>query len=108
MIAKGNSEVGVCAHTLLSVMQREIPFSRSKGIDPDVYDIPFADAGTYLDETARAVLDYYEPRVDVDRIRFDYGQELDGNGIRYTVDLIDSGIDEDDEYGFDDDEGDDE
>ena len=108
MLAEGNSEVGACAHTLLSVMQREIPFSRSKGIDPDVYDVPFGDVGTYLDETARDVLGYYEPRVNVENVQLEFGQTGESDETRYTIELVDADLDEDGDLEIDDEDWDDE
>ena len=35
MLAEGNSDMAVCASNLLTVMQREIPFARSKGKPTD-------------------------------------------------------------------------
>ena len=103
MLASGNSSVAACAHCLLSAMQREIPFSRSKGIDPDVYDVPFDDVRPYLDETARDTLTAYEKRVKVDDIDLQFYQVTGEDGTYYTVTLKDAEGDIND-----DDEGDDE
>lgn len=103
MLAAGNSEVEACSHCLLSAMQREIPFARSKGLDPDVYDVAFDDAETLLDEAARNVLGAYESRVDVESVVLDFGEDENGDETTYTVTLVDP--DEDINDGYD--EGDD-
>lgn len=102
MLSSGNSEVGACSHNLLSAMQREIPFARAKGIDPDVYDVPFGEVEGYLDETARDVLGYYEPRVNVETVDLEFGQEGDGDATRYTVEVVET--DDEDEDDEEDDE----
>ena len=103
MLASGNSSVTACALNLLSAMQREIPFARSKGIDPDVYDVPFEDARLYLDETARDTLEAYEKRVNVEEIDLQFYQVTDDDGTYFTATLTDAEGDIND-----DDEGDDE
>lgn len=105
MLAHGNSEVAACSFCLLNAQQREVPFARSKGMDPDVYDVPFSEAETYLDESARDVLGAYEGRVDVEDVSLEFGLADDGDTTRYTVALVDSGADLDDEFD-EDDEGD--
>jgi len=102
MLASGNSSVAACARALLAAMQREIPFARSKGIDPDVYDAPFDDVRPYLDETARDVLGAYEPRVSVEDIDLQFYQVTGEDGTYFTVELKDA------EGDINDDEGDDE
>ena len=103
MLAAGNSSVEACSGCLLSTMQREIPFGRSKGIDPDVYDVPFSEVGPYLDESARDTLSAYEPRVNVDDVDLQFWQVDDGDGTYFTVSMSESEGDIND-----DDEGDDE
>lgn len=103
MLAEGNSAVEPCARNLLSAMQREIPFSRSKGIDPDVYDVPFGDVAPFLDESARETLTAYEPRINVDNVDLQFWQVEDEDGTYFTVDITDREGDINDE----DDEGDD-
>lgn len=102
MLAQGNSAVESCARCLLGAMQRETPFARSKGIDPDVYDVPFSEVGAYLDESARNVLSAYEPRVSVDDVDLQFWQVDDDDGTYFTVE-----ISEGDEDINDEDEGDD-
>ena len=103
MLGTGNSSVEACANCLLGSMQREIPFARSKGIDPEIYDAPFDDIGPYLDESARTVISAYEPRVTVDDIDLQFWQVEDEDGTYFTVSLSDNDGDVND-----DDEGDDE
>lgn len=105
MLASGNSDIGACSLCLLSAMQREIPFARSKGIDPDVYDVPFDEAETYLDESAREVLGVYEPRVNAEQVQLEFAQSESDDDSRFTVSMVDAEGDINDE---DDDEGDDE
>ena len=81
MLSSGNSEVGACSHNLLSAMQREIPFARAKGIDPDVYDVPFG---------------------EVETVDLEFGQEGDGDATRYTVEVVET--DDEDEDDEEDDE----
>ena len=90
MLAIGNSAVGPCTYCLTSAMQREIPFARSKGIDPDVYDVPFDDVSTFLDQTARDVIGAYEPRVAVDSVELEFGQVDSDDGTYYAVTISDA------------------
>ena len=103
MLATGNSSVGACAFCLVSAMQREIPFARSKGIDPDVYDVAANEVGTFLDQTARSAIGAYEPRVKVDDIDLDFSQITDEEGTYFTATISDN-----DEDINEDSEGDDE
>lgn len=88
MLAEGNSEVGPCAACLLSALQREVPFARSKGIDPDVMDMPLNETAGYLDETARDVISAYEPRVNVGTADFDFDEADDPSEAPYRVSLV--------------------
>lgn len=99
MLASGNSSVGACAFCLVGAMQREIPFARSKGIDPDVYDVPVNEVGTFLDQTARSALSAYEPRVKVDSIDLEFSQIADEEGTYFiaTISDNDDDINEDSE-----------
>ena len=103
MLPSGNSSVAACARCLMSAVQREIPFARSKGIDPDVYDVPFEDVRPSLDETARDTLAVYERRVSVEDTELQFYQETGDDGTFVTVTLADSDGDI-----IDEDEGDDE
>lgn len=100
MLAEGNSSVAACSHNLLSMMQREVPYARTKGMDPDVYDMPFDEAEGYLDESARSVLGTYEGRIDVDAVSLDFGEDGDESGASYTVEVVQSSMNDDSEdYG---------
>lgn len=89
MLPSGNSDVGPCAACLLSTMQREVPYARSKGIDPDVMDMPLDVAEGYLDESARNVLAEYEERVDVDSVEFDFEAGENPWDAPYRVTMVD-------------------
>ena len=91
MLASGNSSVGACTFCLVSAMQREIPFARSKGIDPDVYDIPMNEVGVYLDESARNSIGAYEPRVDVDDVDLEFDQVTGIEGTYFTASITQNG-----------------
>ena len=88
MLATGNSGVGACAACLLSTLQREVPFARSKGIDPDIMDMPLDEAAGYLDESARDVLGAYEPRASVASAEFDFSASEVPWGAPYKVSLV--------------------
>ena len=104
MLAEGNSAVETCARCLLSAMQREIPFARSKGIDPDVYDVPFSEVSTYLDESARNTIEAYEPRVNVDNVDLQFWQVENDDGTYFTVEISEDTEDiNDEDYERDDD-----
>ena len=88
MLANGNAEVGPCAACLLSAQQREIPYARSKGIDPDVMDMPMDDVAGYLDETARNALSAYEPRVSVDTVLLEFEAGVAPHEAPYKVHIV--------------------
>ena len=102
MLASGNSSVVACSFNLVNIAQREVPFSRSKGMDPDIYDMPYSQVNTYLDESARDVLDAYEDRIDVETVELEF-TEADDDGGRFKVAIVESSLEEFE----DDDEGDD-
>lgn len=90
----GNSDVDVCAANLLSMMQREGCYARSKGLDGDALGLPPDIAEGYIDESARDCLEVYEPRVDLDEIDFEIAT---GDGVLpYDVTLVDAEDEEDD------------
>lgn len=88
MLASGNAEVGQCSACLLSTMQRELPYARSKGIDPDVMDMPMDDVAGYLDEAARNALSAYEPRVSVDAVQFEFEAGAEPHEAPYKVTIV--------------------
>ena len=88
MLASGNAEVGPCAACLLSAQQREVPYGRSKGIDPDVMDMPMDDVAGYLDEAARNALSAYEPRVSVDTVQFEFEAGVKPHEAPYKVTIV--------------------
>ena len=99
MLAEGNSSIEACSHNLLSMMQREVPFSRTKGMNPDVYDMPFDEAEGFLDEPARSVLGTYEGRVDIDSVELDFGEGDGSDDATYSVEIVQSSINEEsDDY----------
>lgn len=93
MLASGNSEVGPCSACLLATLQRELPFARSKGIDPDVMDMSLDEAAGYLDESARDALAAYEPRVAVDSVELDFAESGEPWEAPYRVGIV-AGADE--------------
>ena len=98
-MSEGNASIAACSHNLLSAMQREIPFARSKGMNPDVFDMPFDEAESYLDESARNVLGAYEARVDVEAVELEFGEGDDAGGASYQVGVVQSSINEEsDDY----------
>ncbi|MBQ9000270.1 MAG: hypothetical protein IJ087_23100 [Eggerthellaceae bacterium] len=91
--------MAACSHNLLAMKQREVPFSRTKGMDPDIYDMPFDEAEGYLDEAARSVLGTYEDRIDIDAVELDFGESDDVSGASFTVEIVQSSINEEsDDY----------
>lgn len=104
MLASDNSSVVACSFNLVNIAQREVPFARSKGMDPDVYDMPYTGVESYLDESARDVLDSFEDRIDVETVELDFTNDSDAVPGRYTVSIVESSLEEFE----DDDEGDDE
>lgn len=62
MRKEGNGEPLVCAQNLINTTISEIPFSRSKGLEPGLIDKPAA-AIEALDEAVTELIEEFEPRL---------------------------------------------
>lgn len=68
MREKGNGEPYVCVQNLVKTMLTEVPFNRSKGINPRVIDKPLTSIED-VDANVTELIYEYEPRVNTDRVR---------------------------------------
>lgn len=74
MRATGNSDPSLCANNLLRIVRGEVPYERSKGLDPRLIDKPIRSVGQALKINASKMIEVYEPRVHL------YGIEIEENG----------------------------
>lgn len=95
MKSEGNSNIQVCIDNLLKTTKGEVPYSRDKGIEGGIVDLPHDEAEVELAESADECIDTYEPRVDIEDIEVDV-ITVNGN-LTYSVDVYPSD-DEDTEY----------
>ena len=77
MMASGNGAAEVCVRNLLSIVQGENPYERSKGISGALTDTPVTMAGVIAAEIGQ-VLEEYEPRVDEEDIELVVSDVLRG------------------------------
>lgn len=67
MLAHGNAAPPVCVLNLLRTVRGEVPYSRTKGIDRALIDMPSTE-GWRLSADAEWVVRSYEPRADLSRL----------------------------------------
>lgn len=94
MLADGNSSPDATSWCLLNTLRGEVPFRREMGIAPEVFDLPFEEARTALDDAARNALADYEPRVDVAEVEIEASEEESAGGAPYTVRISDTDTDD--------------
>ena len=71
---RGNGDIAVCANNLLRMTRGEVPYERTKGIDPRLVDSPESDVELEIKQDAEWLLNTYEPRAKAKNIK------IDGNG----------------------------
>lgn len=86
MRAYGNSRPDVCADNLLKITRGEVPFERTKGLDPRLIDRPLSAVEAEIQQDAEWVLETYEPRVEVNAIIVTPSAETVG-GFYVTADI---------------------
>lgn len=67
MRREGNGDPFVCAQNLINTTITEVPFSRSKGLDPGMMDEPVTGIEA-IDETITELIEEYEPRIMLESI----------------------------------------
>lgn len=69
MKSSGNGSVDVCVNNLLRMVRGEVPYERTKGIDPRLIDMPQRGSSTDLAADAEWVLEIFEPRAVLDGLK---------------------------------------
>lgn len=93
MLAEGNGDPLVCVRNLLQLKAGEVPYDRTRGIDPEIIDKPSVETG-YLAEV-EVMLEEFEPRVELDTSEIG---ELNGSGdILANITLTETDEDEEEE-----------
>ena len=83
MRAQGNGNPEVCVRNLLSIVQGENPYERSKGLSTSLTDTPVTQAGIVAAEVGQ-VLEEYEPRVDEEDIELTVRDVLRGSYLLHA------------------------
>ena len=68
MVKYGNSEPSRCVYNILRTYRGEVPYERTKGLDPRHYSRPSMTETPELFEDVKWNIRTYEPRVILDRI----------------------------------------
>ena len=76
----------MCVENLLLIQGGEVPYERIKGINPRVIDAPISEAEVELKHDAEALIETYEPRVDVVKINVARSAAVSG-GFSVTADI---------------------
>ena len=81
MRKQGNANPIVCANNLLHLFRGEVPYERTKGMDPRAIDQPTPEAEAEIIQDATWLLETYEPRVQVNEIAVVYSEDTNSNSI---------------------------
>lgn len=84
MLKSGNGQPKKCIENLLSIVRGEIPFDRVRGLDARLIDSPSETAKAEFEQDARWNVKTYEPRINVDTVKFDVKKAKSGD---FTVDV---------------------
>lgn len=68
MRQSNNSSLVVCVDNLMKTVQGEVPYSRGKGLGPDLVDTPSEEMAPDLAESVDDCIEAYEPRVDLSMV----------------------------------------
>lgn len=90
MRATGNGTPQVCVNNLLRLFRGEVPYDRTKGLDPRIVDSPVLAAGAQLRQDADWLVDTYEPRAEIKTITVSQSDSANG-GYSVTADIKDKG-----------------
>lgn len=89
MLSSGNGNPEYCANNLLRIVQGEVPYKRTKGLNPAFVDMPADVAAMEAEISARWNLKYYEPRVSVRDIVISSEVEAHGGyNVTANVDIL--------------------
>lgn len=69
-----NGNPFICMQNLIAIKKTECPFSRNKGIDAQLIDRPM-NGTEEIDEEITDLVDNYEPRINVEDIELEMGEE---------------------------------
>lgn len=84
MREKGNGEPFVCVQNLVKTMLAEVPFNRSKGIDPRVIDKPLTSIEE-IDANVTDLISEFESRVNADNVSITLDTENGDFDIRVDI-----------------------
>lgn len=84
MREKGNGEPYVCVQNLVNTIKTEVPFSRSKGINPKLIDKPLTSIEG-LDADVTELIEEFEPRVNIDNVSVSMDDENGDFGIKVSL-----------------------
>lgn len=84
MREKGNGEPFVCVQNLVKTMLTEVPFNRTKGINPRVIDKPLTSIED-VDANVTELISEYEPRVNADNVSITLDTENGDFDIRVDI-----------------------
>ena len=90
MRASGNGSIKVCAGNLLRIYRGEVPYERTKGLDPRMFDKPTETVRPEVQQDARWLLETYEPRAAVENVNITQSGGADG-GLLITANLTREG-----------------
>ena len=86
MRASGNGKPSVCVENLLKCARTEVPYTRSKGLNPRLIDTAMGDASTKVRQDAELVIEVFEPRAVVNSIHIGSSDMVTGS-LSVTADI---------------------
>ena len=86
MRGQGNGDTAVCANNLLRMTRGEVPYERTKGLDPRLVDSPESEVELEIQQDAEWLVGTFEPRATVKGITIGGKDPADG-GFAVTVNI---------------------
>lgn len=86
MKSSGNGKASVCAENLLKCVRFDVPYERTKGLNPRLIDSAMGEAAVRLKQDAELIIEVFEPRAVVNEIRVEPGDTANG-GLSVTADI---------------------
>ena len=82
MKSNGNGNPRTCAENLLKCFRGEVPYERLKGLDATIIHSPSVESVQRIMQDADSLIDSFEPRVDVKKIK---GTPEDGVNGKHSI-----------------------
>ena len=90
MRSQGNGNPSVCVNNLLKCVRTEIPYQRTKGLNPRLIDSTPGASFVDVKQDAELVVEIFEKRVKLNAIHVSVDDTING-GFTVTADVTEKG-----------------